>query len=49
VGTIRPVELGAYDQVVVVEAIRDMENNSRLPDGLRDLRDALIDELHERE
>jgi hypothetical protein len=45
----RPVELDVYDQVVVVEAIRDMENRAGLPDGLGDLRDALVDELHEPE
>ena len=44
-----PVELDVYDQVVVVEAIREIEKRGQLPDGLGDLLDALVDELHERE
>ena len=48
VGATRPVELDVYSQVVVVETIRDMESRAegRLPDGLRDLLAALVDELH---
>jgi class 3 adenylate cyclase len=48
VGATRPVELDVYSQVVVVEAIRNMEHRAegRLPEGLRDLLDALVDELH---
>jgi hypothetical protein len=48
VGATRPVELDVYNQVVVVETIRDMErrHDGRLPDGLRDLLAALVDELH---
>jgi len=48
VGAARPVELDVYNQVVVVETIRDMERRAdgRLPDGLRDLLAALVDELH---
>src|SRR5262249_39204185 len=42
----RPVELDVEDQVDVVEAIRAMEAEGRLPDGLDDLLAALADELH---
>jgi hypothetical protein len=47
-GATRPVELDVYSQVVVVETIRDMQRRPEggLPDGLRDLLAALVDELH---
>jgi hypothetical protein len=49
VGATRPVELDVYSQVVVVETIRAMHAQGRLPDGLGDLLDALDDELHHHE
>lgn len=49
VGLSRPVELDVLSQVVVVETIREMETRGALPDGLRDLLEALVDELHHHE
>jgi hypothetical protein len=45
----RPVELDVLSQVVVVETIREMETSGALPDGLRDLLEAVVDELHHHE
>jgi hypothetical protein len=46
----RPVELDVLDQIVVAETIRSMASTGEaVPDGLRDLLDALVEELDDHE
>lgn len=52
VGASRPVELDVDGMALVVEAIHVMGSNAggldRIPTGLFELRNALLDELHDR-